>query len=94
MFVCLFSQFFFSFFFFLQTSVAAAKTQIRLCLAQYCIFVILSYRSPELYQQKCYLVSYIVCLLLSIFGNLGYGFSLVIPKAVNEALNVLIDNPP
>lgn len=54
------------FVFFLQTSVAAAKTQRGLCLAQYCIFMILSCRSPELYPQNCYLVSYIVCLLLSI----------------------------
>lgn len=29
-----------------------------------------------------------------LFWYLGYGFAVVIPKAVNEALNVLIDNPP
>lgn len=57
---------FLCFYFFLQTSVAAAKTQGGLCLAQYCIFIILSCGTPELYQQNCYLVSYIVCLLLSI----------------------------
>lgn len=65
-------------FIFLQTSVAAAKTERGLCLAQYCIFIIVSCRSPELYPQNFSIVSYMF--VITYFGNLGYDFFLVIPK--------------
>lgn len=65
-------------------------------LAQYCIFIISPCRSPGLHQ-NWYLVSYMGCLVLAMFGHFGFLLYFSLPGfywAVNEALNVLLNIPP
>lgn len=64
---------FFLLFWFL-ISVAAAKTKRGLCLAQYCIFILVFCRSPELYQQEllyCVIFPFFFFFAMTSFEDLG-----------------------